>query len=251
MPSPLVILASLSVVVGILGSVFIFLAISVDSWEEIDFSAFNMTNSSTLEITPATSRSDVTVYKELASGTNYFLYYQYGGPWKLCDLLTDSARETIASLEAQSRDRCYNFVSEYDEESSTLQSDGKSIARLQNSGASCFIVCIIDLVAALGVGVIALLHKHVTACMVTGVLYCMASLFTVFGLAIFHVKHHYELYYCQSLYPIPKNSCDFRTVTIMWAVPVAWVGVVICSAASFLWLFLTRALRVIKAKTMI
>ena len=37
----------------------------------------------------------------------------------------------------------------------------------------------------------------------------------------------------------------------MWAVPVAWVGVVICSAASFLWLFLTRALRVIKAKTMI
>lgn len=88
MPSPLVILASLSVVVGILGSVFIFLAISVDSWEEIDFSAFDMTNSSTLEITPATSRSDVTVYKELASGTNYFLYYQYGGPWKLCDLLT-------------------------------------------------------------------------------------------------------------------------------------------------------------------
>ena len=83
------------------------------------------------------------------------------------------------------------------------------------------------------------------------VILAILGLFTVFGLAIFHVKHHYELYYCQSLYPIPKNACDFRTVTIMWAVPVAWVGVVICSAASFLWLFLTRALRVIKAKTMI
>lgn len=87
MPSPLVILASLSVVVGILGSVFILLAISVDSWEEIDFSVVEA-NSSTLQVTPAASRSDVTVYEELGSGTYYFLYYQYGGPWKLCDLLT-------------------------------------------------------------------------------------------------------------------------------------------------------------------
>lgn len=250
MPSPLVILASLSVVVGILGSVFILLAISVDSWEEIDFSVVEA-NSSTLQVTPAASRSDVTVYEELGSGTYYFLYYQYGGPWKLCDLLTDAARAEMGTLGGEYRDRCYNFVSEYDEESSTLQSDGRSIARLQNSGASCFIVCIIDLVAALGVGVISLINKHVTACMVTGVLYCMASLFTVFGLAIFHVKHHYELYYCQSLYPIPKSACDTRTVTILWAVPVAWVGVIICSVASILWLFLTRALRVIKAKTMI
>jgi hypothetical protein len=78
-----------------------------------------------------------------------------------------------------------------------------------------------------------------------------SGLFTVFGLAIFHVKHHYEVYYCQSLYPIPKGACDQRTLSILWAVPVAWVGVVICSAASVLWLFLTRALRVIKAKTMI
>ncbi|XP_061191134.1 uncharacterized protein LOC133199343 [Saccostrea echinata] len=250
MPSPLVILASLSVVVGILGSIFILLAISVDSWEEINFS-MTSTNTSSLTITPATSRSDVTVYHNINTDTYSFMYYQYGGPWKLCDLLTDDARAKITTLGGEYRDRCYNFVSEYDEESSTLQSDGKSIARLQNSGASCFIVCIIDLVAALGVGVIALIHKHVTACMVTGVLYCMASLFTVFGLAIFHVKHHYELYYCQSLYPIPKDSCEYRTLTILWAVPVAWVGVVVCCAASVLWLFLTRALRVIKAKTMI
>lgn len=81
--------------------------------------------------------------------------------------------------------------------------------------------------------------------------FVILGLFTVFGLAIFHVKHHYELYYCQSLYPIPKSACDTRTVTILWAVPVAWVGVIICSVASILWLFLTRALRVIKAKTMI
>lgn len=62
---------------------------------------------------------------------------------------------------------------------------------LQNSGASCFIVCIIDLVAALGVGVISLINKHVTACMVTGVLYCMASQYpmkmkTSLSLSLYH-----------------------------------------------------------------
>lgn len=87
MPSPLVILASLSVVVGLIGSVFILLAISVDSWEEIEFSVISA-NTSTVSVTSAGSRSEVTVYKDLSSGIYYFLYYQYGGPWKLCDLLS-------------------------------------------------------------------------------------------------------------------------------------------------------------------
>lgn len=34
----------------------------------------------------------------------------------------------MGTLGGEYRDRCYNFVSEYDEESSTLQSDGRSIA---------------------------------------------------------------------------------------------------------------------------
>ena len=78
------------------------------------------------------------------------------------------------------------------------------------------------------------------------------GLFTVFGLVIFHVKHYYERYNCQNLYPIPPTVCaSTRSVKVLWAVPIAWVGVVICLVASVLWLLLTRALRVIKAKTML
>lgn len=40
----------------------------------------------------------------------------------------DAARAEMGTLGGEYRDRCYNFVSEYDEESSTLQSDGRSIA---------------------------------------------------------------------------------------------------------------------------
>ena len=74
----------------------------------------------------------------------------------------------------------------------------------------------------------------------------------MFGLVIFHVKHYYERYNCQNLYPIPPTVCaSTRSVKVLWAVPIAWVGVVICLVASVLWLLLTRALRVIKAKTML
>ncbi|KAK3092071.1 hypothetical protein FSP39_024910 [Pinctada imbricata] len=261
MTSPLVILVASSVVVGVVGSIFILLAISVNSWEETDyddtqFTQYYTNNSDdTIQVTPRASKNDYILYKYRVSSSDawqtYFLYYEYGGAWRLCDTLSDSARSQM-SAQGVTRDECYNFVSEYDEESTTLEEDGKSIARLQNSGASCFIVSIIDLVAAAGVGVITLTQKQVAAGMVTGVLYCMASLFTVFGLIIFHVKHHYEKYNCQNLYPVPPSICNSaRTVTLLWAVPVAWVGVVICLVASVLWLLLTRALRVIKAKTML
>lgn len=43
-------------------------------------------------------------------------------------LSADAARAEMGTLGGEYRDRCYNFVSEYDEESSTLQSDGRSIA---------------------------------------------------------------------------------------------------------------------------
>ena len=51
----------------------------------------------------------------------------------------------------------------------------RSSSGMQNSAASCFIVSLIDLAAAAGVGTLAIVQKQVSACMVTGVLYCMAG----------------------------------------------------------------------------
>jgi choline-glycine betaine transporter len=78
----------------------------------------------------------------------------------------------------------------------------------------------------------------------------ISGVFTFFGLVIFHVKHHYERYYCQALYDIQESACPNRLVSIGWPVPVAWVGLVLCVMDSILWGFLTQALRIIKTKTM-
>ena len=102
MTSPLVILVASSVVVGIVGSVFILLAISVDSWTEIDYddsqlTQYNTNNTDdTIQVTPRTSRDAYIKYKYRASSTDawktYFLYYEYGGAWRLCDTLTGTYR---------------------------------------------------------------------------------------------------------------------------------------------------------------
>ncbi|ESO87435.1 hypothetical protein LOTGIDRAFT_127897, partial [Lottia gigantea] len=122
---------------------------------------------------------------------------------------------------------------------------------LQNSAASCYIVVIIDLISAAVVGLIGLIKKQVASCMVTGVLYCMAALFGIFGLSMFHAKDYYEKNFCYSLNEVPNAVCYARDVTLEWGLVVAWFGVVFCAIACTLWLIVARALRVIKAKTML
>lgn len=81
-------------------------------------------------------------------------------------------------------------------------------------------MCIIDLVAALGVGVIALLHKHVTACMVTGVLYCMASQYqdmsTNKRFSLKKKNHNSINYLRTTTFWYTRNSCNFRFVHCFW-----------------------------------
>lgn len=60
---------------------------------------------------------------------NAFMSY-----WDSCtchfNCFSDTARNEMTTLGGEYREKCYNFVSEYDEESSTLQSDGKSVASM-------------------------------------------------------------------------------------------------------------------------
>lgn len=68
---------------------------------------------------------------------------------------------------------------------------------------------------------------------------------------MFHTKHYYETYECKSFDELPKIVCEARIVEFLYAVPLAWVGVIFCLFASALWLVFARALRVIMAKTML
>lgn len=271
MTSPLIIVVIGAIVAGAIGSLFIIIALAVDSWEYVSFNYGELSKypsgtgntSSEYLYTPASSATDYSVLVHNVTVANngtlssnmksYYLYSTYNGVWRMCDTLSDSARQRLSNVKQTTVNKCYTFVSDYNEEIDNLPDWMVTIGRMQNSAASCFIVGLIDLAAAAIVGTFAILQKQVSACMVTGVLYCTAGLFSVFGLTIFHTKIYYEKYQCYIFdeEQLPSAACEARQVDLGWAIPLAWVGVIVCVFAFALWIFVARAFRLIKSKTMI
>ncbi|GFN81912.1 hypothetical protein PoB_000841800 [Plakobranchus ocellatus] len=265
MVSPLLILFTCALVVGLVATLIVVVAVSVDQWECSTFShdaIVSINNSCTfgtkiecriyqLSNDPILYRYDEYRENEPTNRSQYF-YTTNSGLWRTCDSLTHELRQKMQWAESNFNGRqCFTFVTDYDEESENLSHGSKQIARLQNSAASCYIVVVIDLTSAAIVGIIGLANKQVASCMVTGVLYLMAALFCVFGLSMFHTKDYYEKYQCYALDEIPSRVCPAREVTLGYAVPLAWVGVIACGLACIIWLCVSRALRVIMAKTML
>ncbi|KAK6169021.1 hypothetical protein SNE40_020151 [Patella caerulea] len=260
MASPLIILFINAGILGVLASVFVVLAISVNSWQKYEYmedklAEINRTENHLFMKNISANNFFLQVEDSSTSGLNtskyYYLYIEFTGLWRICNTLTEDERDIIPRSSLISNRECFTFVTDFDESSVAYSSQAKQIARLQNSAASCYIVVIIDLISAAVVGLIGITQKQVASCMVTGVLYCMAALFGVFGLSMFHTKDYYEKFNCYSLTEIPTAVCSARVVTIEWAIPVAWCGVLFCVLACTLWLIVARALRVIKAKTML
>ncbi|XP_055955168.1 uncharacterized protein LOC126812572 [Patella vulgata] len=239
MASPLIILFINAGILGVLASVFVVLAISVNSWQKYEYKEDKLA-----EI----NRTENHLFMKNISADNFFLQVEDSST---SGLNTNEERDIIPRSSLISNRECFTFVTDFDESNGGYSSEAKQIARLQNSAASCYIVVIIDLISAAIVGLIGITQKQVASCMVTGVLYCMAALFGVFGLSMFHTKDYYEKFNCYSLTEIPTAVCPARVVTIDWAIPVAWCGVLFCVLACTLWLIVARALRVIKAKTML
>ncbi|CAL1531323.1 unnamed protein product [Lymnaea stagnalis] len=268
MATPLLILFACSIVIGLVTTLIVVVTVSVDNWAYVTYDGNKLMaiNDSCraqgavpchlvqISEAPPMYRFD-TYMNSYLKNTSSFIYSTESGLWSTCDSLTDDLRVIYLKNMASNfkGKKCFTFVTDYNEDSDvlTLSSGAKQIARLQNSAASCYIVVLIDLSSAAVVGLIGLVQKQVASCMVTGVLYLMAALFGVFGLSMFHTKEYYEKNFCYALDEIPSKLCDARVVSIGYAVPLAWLGVVTCSLSCFVWLCVSRALRVIRAKTML
>ncbi|KAL3877096.1 hypothetical protein ACJMK2_034851 [Sinanodonta woodiana] len=267
MVSPFIMIMSLAVGAGALGSLLIIIAMSADTWESVTFrmdvlSQYTNKSSINYYVELATSDSDFSKFSEMEtivvngskqSRLKYtFLYTMYTGLWRTCDILTDASRHELETLKGRKMKRCYVFFSEYDEEDDNLPNHMKRVGRLQTSAASCVIVSFIIMMAASVVGTISIVLKLVSACMVTGALYFMAGLFCAFGLTIFHTKVYYEKYQCCSFFEeaFPGPACDARVIEIGWAIVLSWVYVVVCIIVSTLWIFVMRTFRFIKSKSM-
>ena len=105
MASPLVILVSCAVGVGVIGSLFIIIALSVDAWEELSFDSSVLARYSVVNASEdyfaslAPSSTDFTTLNKSersidANGTvttqvkSYYLYSSYTGVWRMCDTLS-------------------------------------------------------------------------------------------------------------------------------------------------------------------
>ena len=105
MTSPLVILVSCAVAVGVVGSLFIIISLSVDAWEDMSFDSsvlapYSVVNASEdYFVTLASSDSDYATLEKSersidANGTvttsvkPYYLYSSYTGVWRICDTLS-------------------------------------------------------------------------------------------------------------------------------------------------------------------
>ncbi|KAL3877094.1 hypothetical protein ACJMK2_034849 [Sinanodonta woodiana] len=268
MVSPLFMLVSLAVGSGILGSLFLIIAISVDAWEYVTFrmdilSQYTNNSSMKYSVDLATSENDFSKFtenettfvngSELIRLKNFFLFTTYTGIWRTCDILSDNSRYRLETLIGGTMKRCYVYVSEYDEEGNNYSDQMKGIGGMQNSASSCIIVSLINLAAAAILGTFSIVQRQVSACMVTGVLYGMAGLFCAFGLTIFHTKIYYEKYQCFSfsVEKLPSPVCDARVVEVGWAISIAWAAIVVCIIGFTLWVFATRTLRIIISKTML
>ncbi|XP_059146419.1 uncharacterized protein LOC131934000 [Physella acuta] len=269
MTTPLIILFISSIAIGLLSTIFVVIIVSVDNWEYVSFNQETLQNINKscssqnsqpscqvvqISADPILFQYDDYRNKKQNNDSNYIYSYQ-SGLWRTCDCLTDQLRYKYVKASSSNFDgqKCFTFVTDYNEDSDLLASTpgAKQIARLHNSAASCYIVVLIDLSSATVVGIIGLIQKQVASCMVTGVLYLMAALFGVFGLSMFHTKDFYEKYHCYGLEEIPSKLCEAKEVELGYAVPLAWLAVFTCTLSSLVWLCVSRALRVIRAKTML
>ncbi|XP_064594539.1 uncharacterized protein LOC135461396 [Liolophura sinensis] len=256
--SPLHIVVLNAVIFGVLATIFTVIAVATTAWQDYkwDYSALQKLNDTNhwqiieplssdgyyiakQKVTNILNDTEITAWVE-----KEFLYDTYTGVWQICNSLSDEALQAVGK-----NSRCFGFVTEYNKETTQFDENGKWLARMHNSAATCFIVSLVYLFGALVIGAIGISRRQVSVCMLTGVLYVLAAVFSVFGLGIFHSKNNNEKYECYALENIPEDLCSARTVTVLWSLTLGWVGVAFALIASSFWLFLVRALRVIRAKT--
>ncbi|XP_014791028.1 uncharacterized protein LOC106884260 isoform X1 [Octopus bimaculoides] len=262
MANPLFLVSVTSVVLGGVASLFMMIPLGSNFWEYYSYdeqalNTFNNSRSDIFNVVLVNPNESAKIYrvdfkpdKNNRSNTPAYLFSQYSGLIRICSQVSAETKAKCNHLPDMWKNPCYNFVTEYDEETSTLNAKGNILAKMQTSAASCLIVSTIDLMTASALGIIAVFKKQVALVMVTGTLYMMAGIFGVFTLVITYTKRTYEIEDCFYFVTLPPQLCHTRQITYGYPITLMWIGVFFCVATCAIWIFLARALTVIKSKVM-
>ncbi|GAB1606813.1 uncharacterized protein LOC106884260 isoform X1 [Argonauta hians] len=263
MASPLFLVSITSVILGWVASPFMIIPLASNDWQHYSYDEKSLVTPNTsytriLNVAPMNPNATTKIYKvtfkpDKNNRTNThpaYLFPQYSGLIRICSDIPAAVKARCPHLPDMWQKRCYNFVTEYNEETSRMNARGNILAKMQTSAASCLIVSIIDLMTASGLGIIAVFKKQVALMMVTGTLYMMAGIFGVFTLVITYTKHTYEIDQCFYFVTIPSELCATRQISYGYPITLMWIGVFFCVTTCAIWIFLARALTVIKSKVM-
>ncbi|KAK4309408.1 hypothetical protein Pmani_018984 [Petrolisthes manimaculis] len=139
---------------------------------------------------------------------------------------------------------CINYL--YPHDDGNRDDDEKNnnwVQRMQNLSISCALVCCILLVASAVVGTFGIIQRQISAVLITGVMYILASTFGLFCLTIMHFKRKTK----KDCGVLDKQVRAEYTSTLIfetgWSLDLGWGGVVTCVAAALLWLLLARIMR--------
>ncbi|XP_050715320.1 uncharacterized protein LOC126998048 isoform X2 [Eriocheir sinensis] len=135
---------------------------------------------------------------------------------------------------------CINYLSSH-----SMGSSEKNdwVQRMQNLSISCALVCCILLGASAVVGSFGIIQRQISAVLITGVMYILASTFGLFCLTIMHFKRRTKKDCGVLDSQVTPEYSSARVFETGWSLELGWGGVVTCLAAALLWLLLARIMR--------
>ncbi|XP_045117265.1 uncharacterized protein LOC123507965 isoform X2 [Portunus trituberculatus] len=167
-----------------------------------------------------------------------YLVPHHGGIWTLCVGLSDLEQEKLRGKFRLSG--CINYLSPH-----SMGSSDKNdwVQRMQNLSISCALVCCILLGASAVVGIFGIIQRQISAVLITGVMYILASTFGLFCLTIMHFKRRTKKDCGVLDSQVTPEYSSARVFETGWSLDLGWGGVVTCLAAALLWLLLARIMR--------
>ncbi|KAF2356781.1 PMP-22/EMP/MP20/Claudin superfamily, partial [Trinorchestia longiramus] len=163
-----------------------------------------------------------------------FLTPLHGGIWTMCIDLTKEQQQNLTE-QGFLMSGCVNYLGPPDP---TRPDKNDWIQRMQNLSISCALVTCILLASCALVGLFGILNRQISAVLVTGVMYILATIFAVFCLAIMHFKRRTKKD-CANLDPqVSPYLNAARVFSTSWSLSLGWAGAVTCLGAALLWLLL-------------
>ncbi|CAF1298289.1 unnamed protein product [Rotaria magnacalcarata] len=171
------------------------------------------------------------------------LFATHKGLFRQCNYLSNNVR---ARLQLSKCRAVKTTDTQYDGHFYGMTSPRYELIRLYNVAASCAILIILLLGCNTFVGIsVGILNNVVLATMTVGVIYLIATLFSMFVVVIMHtiLISERKLSYCTVLQILDDDLCSSHSINASYSFILSYLQIIFCFITSVLWLLLQKKQR--------